>query len=62
VTVTVTPGNTALLSSVTRPLSSAVACALAADTTRRRIDAPRERARKSFMEILRKIQRSKVSL
>jgi hypothetical protein len=42
VTVTVTPGSTAPLSSRTAPLICAVACAQAADAARRMIKVPRE--------------------
>src|SRR6266550_2979811 len=40
VATTVTPGSTAALSSVTRPLSSAVACAHAREQVRRRTNVP----------------------
>src|SRR5687768_7965843 len=46
VAVTVTPGSTPPLSSVTRPASSAVACAQAAPPVVRTINAATEKARR----------------
>src|SRR3954466_15857043 len=49
VTVTLTPGSTALLSSVTRPLSSAVACAHAGAVARRTSNAARHSSLTRFI-------------
>src|SRR6266545_338894 len=53
VTVTVTPGSTAPLSSVTRPLSCAVACAQATPVASSRLSARQETLLKEpFIQIL----------
>ena len=46
VAVTVTPGSTAPLSSVTRPASSAVACAQATPVMRKRVNPTTEKLRR----------------
>src|SRR6059036_1900796 len=52
VATTVTPGSTAALSSVTRPLSSAVACAHARELARRRTHAPMTTSRRMVRIVL----------